>query len=310
MKKSAKNRIIVWSIVSGLLIAVLVLGIINIQNIATFAVTPINIANIKNLDDYVSGEAEFERDKIVSLDVNWASGEINVSRGDTDKVVISEDSDSENVDDRMCWYLHNNGTLSIYSSKKSNVFFGLSFDKNKSKNLNIELPANMSFDDLHISSANADINVEFAIAEKVIVENATGNIDIKGIESDNVDITNVSGRIDVTCEKAREVSVSSVSGQINVKGDYREIDTESVSGSTNVYAGKDIISIDSDAVSGSIDVSVSNEISGFIAEYESVSGSFDCDFNGKSNVDEFVYGDGKVEINLETVSGSMSVKSI
>ncbi len=310
MRKSAKNRIIVWSIVSCLLVAVLTLGIINIQNIGTFAVSPIQIGNIRNLDSYVSGEAEFDSARVLSLDVNWASGEVNVSRGDSNKVVITEDTDAENVEDRMCWYIREDGTLSIYSSKRSNVFFGFTFDKNREKTLNIEIPENMSFDEFHISSASANVNVDFAIADKVIVETASGNVEIKNIEADNVDITNVSGRTTITCDQAEEVSVSSVSGKVNVSGNYRELDTESVSGATEIYADKDVNSIDCDSVSGKIDLSVSEEISGFTANYDTVSGSFDCDFSGMGKVDKFVYGNGKTEINLETVSGSMSIKSM
>jgi hypothetical protein len=293
-----------------LLVAVLALGIINIQNISTFAVSPIQIGNIRNLDDYVSGEAEFDRAKVLSLDVNWASGEVNVVSGASDKVVIKEDTDAENVEDRMCWYVREDGTLSIYSSKRSNVFFGLSFGKNIVKTLTVEIPENMSFDEFHISSASANVNADSAIADKVIVETASGNVDIKNINADKVDLTNVSGRTTIACEQAEEVSVSTVSGKTNVSGNYRELDTESVSGATEIYAGKDVDSIDCDSVSGKIDLSVSEEISGFTAKHDTVSGSFDCDFSGMGKVDKFVYGNGKTEINLETVSGSMSVKSM
>lgn len=310
MRRSAKNRITIWSIVSCVLIAVLTLGIISVQNWDSFVMLPINIANINNLDEYVSGEAEFDRAKVLSLDVNWASGEVNVVTGNTNKVVITEDTESENVEDRMCWFVREDGTLSIYSAKRSNVFFGLSFDNNKNKTLTVEIPENMSFDEFCISSASANVNVDFAIAENVTVDTASGNVDIKNIKADNVDLTNASGRTTATCEQAEEISISSVSGKINVSGSYRELDTESVSGATEIYAGKDVMSIDSDSVSGRIELSVSKEISGFTAKYDTVSGSFDCDFNGMGKVDKFVYGDGKAEINLETVSGSMSVKSI
>lgn len=307
MRKSAKNRIIVWSIVSCLLVAVLVLGIINVQNIGTFAMSPIQIGNVKNLDSYVTGEAEFDRAKVLSLDVNWAIGNVNISRGDSQKVMISEDVEAENVDDRMCWYIREDGTLSIYSSKRSSVFFGFSFNKNKAKTLNIEIPEDMSFDELHISAASANVDVEFAIADKVIVETASGNLDINDINADSVDITNVSGRINAVCKQVGEVSISSVSGKTNVSGNYRELDTETVSGATEISVGKDVMSIDCDSVSGSIDLSVNKEISGFKVKHESVNDSFECDFSGMAQVDEFVYGDKKTEIKLETVSGSMSV---
>ena len=310
MKKSARNRIIVWSIVSCLLVAILVFGIMNIQSIGSLAVTPIKLNNVKNLDDYVSGEAEFDKTKVSSLDVNWAAGKVNVRYSDTDKIVISEDANVENVEDRMCWYLNDKGTLSIYSEKKSQVFFGISFGfkDNYSKTLNIEIPENMSFEELHISAASADVFADNAIAEEVNVETASGNIDIGNIKADSVDISNVSGKVDAHCNQVGEMSVSTVSGETFIVGNFRELQTESVSGSTEVSVDNGVEKIDSDSISGGIKVTLADDITGFTAKHESVSGSFNCEFNGMNKDDEFIYGDGTVEISMETVSGNMTVK--
>ena len=76
-----------------------------------------------------------------------------------------------------------------------------------------------------------------------------------------------------------------------------------------ISAEADNVDINSESVSGEINISLIESISGFTAEYESVSGSFECDFAGKNRDDKFIYGNGMAEIDVETVSGNISVES-
>ena len=308
MKKSARNRIIVWSTASVLLIAILVLGIVNINKFGLINLSPINIGDISNVDDFTTGAAEFDKNSIKSLDINWTSGEVNVEQGESDKIIITEECSSNVIEDRMCWNVDENGRLSVYSSKKSKVFFGFSFNSDESKVLTVKVPKNMSFDSFYISSASADIKIYFADADKVVLETASGDINAEKIMADEADITNVSGDIEAICQQADRVTVGTVSGNAVLNGVFRDLDAESVSGALSIYAESDGVDIDSESVSGKITVSLPEDISGFTAKYESVSGLFESDFVGMSKDDSFVYGDGRAEISMETVSGNMVVE--
>lgn len=310
MKKSARNRIIIWSIVSVVLTAVLVLGILNVNKLGTISLNPINISEITNVnvDEFTTGEAEIDKDTVKSLYIEWVSGDVNVVYGESDKIVLTEESSSTSEDDKMCWNVDDNGKLRVYSSKKSKTFIGL-FNDDVSKTLTVTVPKDMKFDDFDISSASADVNVEFVNANKVIIGTASGDIEVRGINSKNVDISNVSGKSEVFCQQVDTIEMEAVSGEIIVDGNYSKLSTESISGKSKISAEADNVDINSESVSGEINISLIESISGFTAEYESVSGSFECDFAGKNRDDKFIYGNGMAEIDVETVSGNISVES-
>lgn len=310
MKKSARNRVIVWSIVSVVLTAILVWGIVNINKFGSISLNPINLSELKGVDieKFTTGEAEFDKDTIKSLDIDWIAGEVNLVLSNSEKIVISEERSSASEDDKMCWYVDDEGKLSVYASKKSRTFLGL-FDDEQVKTLTVTVPKNMKFIDFNISTASADINVESVYANKVTAETASGDIEISKVEAKYVDITNVSGRVEAFCQQAGKIDVETVSGEITVDGIYDELNTESISSKTNISAEADNVTIDSESISGEISVALPDNISGFTAEYESVNGKFDCDFAGNNGDEKFVYGDGMAEINMETVSGNMSIDS-
>ena len=128
------------------------------------------------------------------------------------------------------------------------------------------------------------------------------------------DIECGSGNITVNGISASSIELHSASGDINATGAFTSIDVETNSGNAQVTNTSETINkIDANSTSGNITITVPQSLSGFYMEYETVSGSISNDFgaqtNGSSRNGTATYGNGSTQIEVETVSGSFSLKA-
>ena len=108
------------------------------------------------------------------------------------------------------------------------------------------------------------------------------------------------------------VSIESVNGDVDMQGNFRNIDCETVSGDIRFFTGKTLHSGDFDSVSSDITLELfqtggANDIKGFTAELDSISGDVDTDFEISVRGDAFIYGDGSCELDFDTVSGNVKI---
>ena len=128
------------------------------------------------------------------------------------------------------------------------------------------------------------------------------------------DIECGSGNITVNGINASSIELQSASGDINATGAFTSIDVETNSGNAQITNTSETINkIDANSTSGNIEITVSQNLNGFYMEYETVSGSISNDFgaqtNGSSRNGTATYGNGSTQIEVETVSGSFSLKA-
>lgn len=128
------------------------------------------------------------------------------------------------------------------------------------------------------------------------------------------DIECGSGNITVNGISASSIELHSASGDINATGAFTSIDVETNSGNAQVTNTSETINkIDANSTSGNITITVPQSLSGFYMEYETVLGSISNDFgaqtNGSSRNGTATYGNGSTQIEVETVSGSFSLKA-
>lgn len=128
------------------------------------------------------------------------------------------------------------------------------------------------------------------------------------------DIECGSGNITVNGISTSSIELHSASGDINATGAFTSIDVETNSGNAQVTNTSETINkIDANSTSGNITITVSQSLKGFYMEYETVSGSISNDFgaqtNGSSRNGTATYGNGSTQIEVETVSGSFSLKA-
>lgn len=308
MRKSARNRIIIWSIVSVLLIGLLTVGIIGIRNYNAFNFKLFSFSN-DEIDKMSTGNAEFDKNEIKSIDINWTSGTVEIKNGNTDKVEISENvSYDKNSDNAMRWSL-DDGKLKIYDSKNAFGFHWFSFSMSPKK-LTVTLPESISLDEFDISSASAEFTAECINADTLDIETASGTIKVDSFEGNKADINTASGTVDFTAVSAEDIDVETVSGECTVTGKIEKLNVSGVSSVLNLIVGKNNSEINAETVSGNVNIRTNCDQSGFTANYSSVSGDFSSDFAGTNKNGKFVYGSGKADYNISTVSGNIDIQPL
>lgn len=129
---------------------------------------------------------------------------------------------------------------------------------------------------------------------------------------DKIDIESVSSNVDISSVSAIKTNIETVSGNCNLSGSISEVDFQSVSGNLNFTADSVPLSINIESVSGDANVAVPADISGFIIDYETISGDILADdFSiGKTTVHgsgNRVYGNGALEISYSGISGDFEI---
>lgn len=276
-------RIVIWSVVLVILVGVLVFGLLFNGE---WSLQGINIGSYHYDDaDYSVGSGS-TREIVTDMEVFWPAGEISIVPSDTDEVVITEEFDGDD-DLRLRWCVEN-GVLQI--KYRSPVKFGNT--SAPSKKLTIAIPEEML-------SSMRNVDLELVSAD----------LSIEGMSAHDVDIMIVSGRVDVQCGVIDSLDVKTGSGDVKVTGSVREADFESGSAELVLHLDDRATAVNLDTFSGDLSVFLPETVSGFEVEMDSVGGSVSVD--GFDNVtktrDECRYGDGRVRIEVDAVSGSIKI---
>lgn len=285
MKSNAIIRIIIFSIVIFILIAVLGAGIIsklfiNKRNSDTTALIPAG-------EGTVTSSYSISADKIKDIQVEWVSGEITIVPAETNEITVVETgrySDKEKM-----VVLQNGNKLTIQYCEESVNFsffsFGISMDTDK--DLTITVPQDWVCNELEVDSASAEI----------VVNNLTIN---------ELDFNTASGRINVNQSAVGEMSLETVSGDIEFTGTLDTLSCHSVSANCNITVTNVPKSIEMEGVSGDLELNLPSEC-GFTASVETVSGKFSSEFATVSQNGSHIYGDGACRIEMEGVSGNVRI---
>ena len=302
MKKSARNRIIAWSIVSVLLVGVLISGIILVKkgNIGLINVAPVSIgsANTANSIDITEDIKEFDSYEINSIIVNWTNGNVKVETSKTDKILVDVKSYTQKNKNDVVSCINENGTLEIYSEKQGgwNLFSNFT-----SKEVVITIPEDKIFEKIDVSTASAESEINGAKAESVNMNTASGDISVTNSQGNTASMNSASGDVDIIDSEFTDISTESVSGSTNVNGKFKKFDSESVSGSVTINSLTECDRIDTETVSGSIHITLPSSVNSVNLDFDSVSGSLDSEIGNSTSANA-------PQIDLETVSGSATVK--
>jgi lia operon protein LiaG len=307
MKTAKIVRLVCWSIVAVFLISLLVVEIVKRDKfnegifplfdgsgftwgIRLFGGSGRGAGRDNDAEGYVEGDKyHVPVDEIDSIEVEWISGRINIEPYDGEEIVFSEKAFRELRSDERLVYEVRNDTLYIKTLEKKGVAF---FSNDGiSKDLTVNIPAELAekLDDLQVSSVSGDIKINDLKSGRFFVETTSGKIEMCGFVSDEVGITSTSGLVNLD-GKCDDIKIATVSGNINVLADSRPQKITMVT------------------VSGDVELNIP-ENDGFDVSFDTVSGSFSCDFPIVMNRDGGTYKDGGASITLETVSGNLRIKN-
>ncbi len=257
-----------------------------------------------NAAKYSVGGAELT-DEIERVDISWVRGNVIVATHTENTVAFSEQANLE-VDESLTMHYWLDGkTLHIKFAQSGKI--GV-IDLRKT--LTVFLPQELMLKYLTVNVISANVSVDGVTAQSAEFDSVSGEIDIANTQIlqlleidtvsgeltaslkgtlDELEVDTVSGDIEITAEKIGTVDLDSTSGRVklNVISQPDEIDIDTVSGAVSLYLPSD---------------------SSFTLNFDTVSGSFDCDLPTTKRGDNYICGGGLAKYKIDTVSGSLKIK--
>lgn len=276
-----------------------------------------------NSEKYSVGNAEIT-DKIENIEIDWPSGSVSVVSHSKDMFMLSEKAkDGISEDLRVHWWLE--GTTLHVKFAASGA--SLRWFNTGHKELTLTVPEALSFDNVVIRAASAEIEAVNLAAETLSVSTASGNMDINcaantislnsasgDIQLDQKDkagevsIDTASGRIDANLSRVNTASLESASGKIQVTAvSVNSISAKSTSGAVSCELEATPSECKLHAVSGEVTLNLPDD-SDFTANISTTSGDFKSDFALKKDGSTYICGSGSAHIDIETTSGDVEIR--
>ncbi|MDD2268476.1 MAG: DUF4097 family beta strand repeat-containing protein [Eubacteriales bacterium] len=256
---------------------------------------------------YSMGNAEISLEGIRKLEIDWVSGSVEVKSGTGNKITIYE-TDSESLDDEYkLRYLVKDGTLYIRFIAPQNI--SVKLPASHTKRLTVTLPESIQkLDNFTLNTVSADCNITGISSDKVKANSVSGTISAELIDkASSFQGGTTSGEMFLSLD-SEKVKLNTVSGNITVEGELVEVDAESVSGEITINSEGKPSEIDVNTVSGDVVITMPED-TGFNAKLGTVSGDLNCNFpvttSKKNNI---THGDGACDIDIDTVSGDLSIR--
>lgn len=290
VNKRAAVKIVIWSVVFCLLGLLLLGGVTGVSTDVTVFGLPgihLNLGGFTYEDakEYSVGNASV-KGSVTDLEIVWLVGDITVIPSDTEEIKITEDYSGDDEDLRLRWLLKD-GKLTIQFRKP--VIFGTA--RAVSKNLTVAIPAAVleAMDEVEITTVSGDVTF-------------TGNADELTLDSVDGDLT-VKGDVG-------ELEVNAVKGKLTFTGGVRSADMSCVDTTVTMYLDM-AAELSFDQVDGDVELYLSEEITGFTAEMESLGGGIRVEgfTDLTATGDHFTrWGDGSLRVQVDGINAKLTVK--
>ena len=224
---------------------------------------------------------------IREMEIEWAAGSIVIKPMEITEIRISEQG-VDQASDPMVWKVRD-GKLAIQYSKNTEHDFGMGLLRGEhSKNLTIQVPISWTCNALEIDAASASLEVN--------------DLTIREMEFDGASGTCVFNNCTVEV-----LDVDTASGDVLFKGSLGKLECDAASAEillelTNVPKGVDL-----DTASGNLDITLP-EGAGFTVTIDTMSGEFVSDFETANRNGRFVAGDGRCQIDVDSMSGNVNIQ--
>lgn len=261
----------------------------------------------------LAGESE-DADAIHSVKIEWVTGEVEVLPWEGSELRITETANRPmNEDERMRQTLEN-GVLTVEWTRRRFRVGPL----NLRKHLVVEIPAGAVLRRVEVNSVSAPVRLEgTAASEGLTATTVSGKLKGFDLAAPTLALSTVSGKLEAQGFAGDTVSLNTVSGKLEARGSAPSLKAETVSGRIELGLEDLPQDLHANTVSGRIETTLllpPEDPRGFTVEYESLSGTFECDFpligELKKHHGKAVFGDGSARISLETTSGKMELHRV
>lgn len=226
-----------------------------------------------------SKSAGIDIDFIEDIEVDFVSGDLEIIPFDGEEIIIEY---KKPANGKNLLYVVDGDTLKIQIEKMNNWF---NFGSNRNGDILLKIPENLMLD-YHLDGVSGDTDVSVS-GKDMAVDTVSGDVTVEG--------------------NAKELEVDFVSGNVSITGIFEELDADGVSGNVSFLLDKETRNVNIDSVSG--DTTMEDDSDGFTIEFDSVSGKIEDENNDRSFESEYYdVGDGKIEIDVDTVSGSFIIE--
>ncbi len=306
MKKSAIVRICIWSVIALLLTSAMISAI-------AFAPSTSSIGlffnySYEDAKHYTAGNVEFsaETTTIRSLEIDWIQGNVTVRPSKDEIIRVYEEASPSEPENQLHWRMVDDRLLLRFC--ESRRFFGINIIEEK--NLIVELPISMlqEMRDLKLNVVSATVDLQALHASTIDVTTVSGDIKTDDVSCRNFEYEGVSALLSGSLKTDR-ISLATISGKILLSGEIGTMEGETVSGTVSITSDIPLRAFSFEAVSADITLCCPfDETDGFTVDIEKVSGEFSCDYPTVGKKGHYTYGNGKSEIEIETVSGDCYIR--
>lgn len=235
-------------------------------------------------EKYSAGEAELSG-TVENIDINWPVGSVTVLPHNANAVCLSEKSEREWAVDRQLHYWLDNTTLKIkyYGCGKWDL-------SELKKDLTVLVPDTLILSTLKVSSLSTNVKLS--------------NLAV----SQSVEVNTLSGELEAEFSlPLNEFKGDSTSGLIRVIApSISRFNAEAISGAVNLSVSKEPDWLNVDTTSGDISL-ILPESASFTLDYDTTSGDLSSELSYRKSARKFIFGDGKGDYNISTVSGDVRI---
>ncbi len=179
MKRNATIRIVIYSAVILLLLAVMIAGI-GLGN-GSFVISG---------GDYTEGHGQVDAHHVHKLEIDWAAGSVTLIAADTEHISFY-DSDSEG---HPMGYALKNGVLKL--SYNGGIFIG--FGSKAKKDLTVTVPADWVCQKLDLDGASLTVDIQGVAVESLELDGASNLVQYSG-SLGGLDCDGASNKISAVC---------------------------------------------------------------------------------------------------------------
>lgn len=315
MKRNAIMRIILWSIILVVLLAIFFI-LIYVPGASPFmredvpaetwipvplttvppdgsagntVVTETDNVRTKPSEDYPSQANTVKTDaaQIREMEIEWVSGSIVIQPADTDEIAFWEE-DIHGSGKPMQWKIRDN-KIAIQFSENMKISLGTGLNWNDiNKNLIIEVPADWQCDSLEVDTAAASLTVSGLTVREMEFAGASGTCVFDNCTVEKLDL-------------------DTASGDVLFKGSLAQMECDAASADILLELSNVPRSLDLDTASGDLDVVLPAD-AGFTVSMDTMSGDFESDFDTTIRNGNYVAGNGRCRIDVDAMSGDVSVR--
>lgn len=275
-------------------------------------------------NSYERGEGSVKASEVESLDVAWLSGSVQFVPSSDDTIRIRESCNTDLEEDEIMRWKLENGRLSIRFASKVKVVGNM-----PEKALTVEIPSSdwqVDYAEIQTVSANAELfglnayefsfdsvsgalDADSIVGEEIDCATVSGSIHIDKLECGSLTVDSVSGNTSIKEGNVTELlNAASTSGTLNFTGAVRSVEWDTTSGDAKMIFTAAPKNIEADSTSGDVTITLPEDIGGFKAELDSMSGELTSDFEISHNGDYVQYGDRSIMIEMDTLSGDLHIK--